>query len=80
MMFVRQSLWPNSLSYINTERQAAASASAAALKFWRLGWWLGMGQGPILKHHNVFQWDLAAAADADDDDDDAAWRSVCLHP
>ena len=25
-----------------------------------------------LEHHNVFQWDRAAAA--------AAWRSVCLYP
>ena len=51
-------------------------ASAAALKFWCLGWALGMGLGLILEHHNAFQWDLAAAPDADA----AAWRSVCLYP
>ena len=37
-------------------------AAAAALKFWRLGWRLGMGLGLILEHHNVFQWDLVTAA------------------
>ena len=57
------------LSYTHTKRQA----SVAALKFWRLGWRLGMGLGLILKCHNAFQWDLAAATDAD------AWRSVCLY-
>ena len=31
-------------------------AAAAALEFRRLGWCLGMGLGPILEHHNVFQW------------------------
>ena len=36
-----------------------AVAAAVALKFWRLGCRLGMGLGPILERHNVFQWDLA---------------------
>ena len=45
----------------SVKRQAAAS------KFWRLGWCLGMGLGPILEHHNAFKWDLAAWH--------AAWRS-----
>ena len=43
---------------------------AAALKFWRLPWCLGMGLGPILERHNAFQWDLATWC--------AAWRSVWL--
>ena len=35
-----------------------------------------MGLGPILEHHNAFQWDLVAAAATDA----AALRSVCLYP
>ena len=56
-----------------------AAASAAALKFWRLGWRLGMGLGPILERHNVFQWDLAAAAAAWHAAWHAAWCLVCLY-
>ena len=50
-------------------------AAATALKFWRLGWRMGMGLEPIFKRHNVLQWDLAAATAAWR----AAWRSVCLY-
>ena len=41
-------------------------------KQWRSLQHLGMGVGPILELHNVFQWD--------GDTWDAAWRSVCLYP
>ena len=49
---------------------AAEAASAANASQW---WRVGMGLGPILERHNVFQWDLAAAAA---DVWRAAWRSV----
>ena len=53
------------LRYKHTERQASSvKCQAAALQFWRLGWRMGMGLGPILERHNAFQWDLAAAVDA----------------
>ena len=42
--------------------------AAAAFKLWHLG----MGLGPVLEHHNVFQWDLATWC--------STWISVWLCP
>ena len=47
-----------------------ATVAAAALKFWRLGWRLGMGLGLILKRHNVFQYKRQRYR----------CRSVCSYP
>ena len=51
-----------------THWAASDKRQMAALKFWRLGWCLGMGLGPIFKHHNVFQYNVDAATAA------ATWR------
>ena len=57
---------------INTPSGSVSST----LKFWRLGWRLGMDLGPIFKCHNVFQWELTVATAAWC----TAWCSVCLYP
>ena len=57
-------------SFVKGINTPSVKRQAAALKFWRLPWRLGMDLGPILERHNAFQWDLATWR--------AAWCSVGL--
>ena len=46
--------------------------------WWCFPWCLRMDLGPILEHHNVFQWDLAASHDAWEWIWDPFW-SITMH-